>query len=221
SSRRRHTRFSRDWSSDVCSSDLAVARRRPGASGVLRRLAHWTVLPLLALPALAAQERTLRLAPESHTPPDRMVHVTATPYEPTSRPGGQGWVHVVVRNHHEDAHELVLVLRDDATSGRRLSVTTRLELPPAPRSTPVEPLVVDLPFPCLREPTSLHVALDGRISGHMTGLIGNAARGFASLLVGARPGVAAGWAGFLWKARSGSPGSTVATATVGTTQECP
>src|SRR5690606_796395 len=26
SSRRRHTRFSRDWSSDVCSSDLAVAR---------------------------------------------------------------------------------------------------------------------------------------------------------------------------------------------------
>src|SRR5690606_40461557 len=31
SSRRRHTRFSRDWSSDVCSSDLAVpaAARRP------------------------------------------------------------------------------------------------------------------------------------------------------------------------------------------------
>src|SRR6266511_5845645 len=26
SSRRRHTRFSRDWSSDVCSSDLFVAR---------------------------------------------------------------------------------------------------------------------------------------------------------------------------------------------------
>src|SRR5690606_40773242 len=29
SSRRRHTRFSRDWSSDVCSSDL-VARNRDG-----------------------------------------------------------------------------------------------------------------------------------------------------------------------------------------------
>src|SRR5690606_40897067 len=27
SSRRRHTRFSRDWSSDVCSSDLAIAQR--------------------------------------------------------------------------------------------------------------------------------------------------------------------------------------------------
>src|SRR5690606_40729789 len=30
SSRRRHTRFSRDWSSDVCSSDLA-ARPRPAS----------------------------------------------------------------------------------------------------------------------------------------------------------------------------------------------
>src|SRR5690606_39696138 len=28
SSRRRHTRFSRDWSSDVCSSDLYAAMRR-------------------------------------------------------------------------------------------------------------------------------------------------------------------------------------------------
>src|SRR5690606_25282060 len=28
SSRRRHTRFSRDWSSDVCSSDLLLARIR-------------------------------------------------------------------------------------------------------------------------------------------------------------------------------------------------
>src|SRR5690606_39420657 len=28
SSRRRHTRFSRDWSSDVCSSDLNVANAR-------------------------------------------------------------------------------------------------------------------------------------------------------------------------------------------------
>src|SRR3712207_8836986 len=29
SSRRRHTRYWRDWSSDVCSSDLGVAGRRP------------------------------------------------------------------------------------------------------------------------------------------------------------------------------------------------
>src|SRR5207302_2114293 len=47
SSRRRHTRFSRDWSSDVCSSDLAtdrfnkstlVSKAYSGAS--LRRQAH-------------------------------------------------------------------------------------------------------------------------------------------------------------------------------------
>src|SRR5690606_40937352 len=30
SSRRRHTRFSRDWSSDVCSSDLGGFRDSPG-----------------------------------------------------------------------------------------------------------------------------------------------------------------------------------------------
>src|SRR5690606_40560549 len=29
SSRRRHTRFSRDWSSDVCSSDLSSADHKP------------------------------------------------------------------------------------------------------------------------------------------------------------------------------------------------
>src|SRR5207302_7434308 len=33
SSRRRHTRFSRDWSSDVCSSDLAVPFSRWGVRG--------------------------------------------------------------------------------------------------------------------------------------------------------------------------------------------
>src|SRR5690606_40152545 len=32
SSRRRHTRFSRDWSSDVCSSDLMAAVRRAAAT---------------------------------------------------------------------------------------------------------------------------------------------------------------------------------------------
>src|SRR5690606_39773234 len=36
SSRRRHTRFSRDWSSDVCSSDLSVILVVPlGVLGVL------------------------------------------------------------------------------------------------------------------------------------------------------------------------------------------
>src|SRR5690606_40652311 len=35
SSRRRHTRFSRDWSSDVCSSDLAGGAAAPQARLVL------------------------------------------------------------------------------------------------------------------------------------------------------------------------------------------
>src|SRR5690606_40681109 len=39
SSRRRHTRFSRDWSSDVCSSDLLTA------AGVLDREAGVFTLP--------------------------------------------------------------------------------------------------------------------------------------------------------------------------------
>src|SRR5690606_20067854 len=37
SSRRRHTRFSRDWSSDVCSSDLARPHREAGGSGLPAR----------------------------------------------------------------------------------------------------------------------------------------------------------------------------------------
>src|SRR5690606_40349525 len=59
SSRRRHTRFSRDWSSDVCSSDLAVediaaaeARPRAWVQDLQRRTVR-TLRELLAdeLPA--------------------------------------------------------------------------------------------------------------------------------------------------------------------------
>src|SRR5690606_39442256 len=37
SSRRRHTRFSRDWSSDVCSSDLIAQDRTAGAEDDMER----------------------------------------------------------------------------------------------------------------------------------------------------------------------------------------
>src|SRR5690606_15336322 len=46
SSRRRHTRFSRDWSSDVCSSDLleaAAAARRGDAEARAAKLAELVV----------------------------------------------------------------------------------------------------------------------------------------------------------------------------------
>src|SRR5690606_40379609 len=50
SSRRRHTSFSRDWSSDVCSSDLVLALARERRSEVM-------VLRALGLPP-AGQART-------------------------------------------------------------------------------------------------------------------------------------------------------------------
>src|SRR3712207_7813905 len=40
SSRRRHTRYWRDWSSDVCSSDLAHAEAAQGRAPVLVEAAH-------------------------------------------------------------------------------------------------------------------------------------------------------------------------------------
>src|SRR5690606_1879602 len=44
SSRRRHTRFSRDWSSDVCSSDLKLMEGRSGATArYLEELAAWRI----------------------------------------------------------------------------------------------------------------------------------------------------------------------------------
>src|SRR5207302_3945879 len=74
SSRRRHTRFSRDWSSDVCSSDLGrgcsldlfdrVARtlvtgadneRERSRNGFSRRLDYLNVFSLIEIDALAGR----------------------------------------------------------------------------------------------------------------------------------------------------------------------
>src|SRR2546429_3466693 len=48
SSRRRHTRCSRDWSSDVCSSDLFIGNdwKKKGLDCLLQALAHLKGLPL-------------------------------------------------------------------------------------------------------------------------------------------------------------------------------
>src|SRR5207302_4058708 len=48
SSRRRHTRFSRDWSSDVCSSDLSQATPLPTLA-TLRPMPHPLLPPLLSI----------------------------------------------------------------------------------------------------------------------------------------------------------------------------
>src|SRR5690606_40372522 len=42
SSRRRHTRFSRDWSSDVCSSDLGLEGADPGNVHLVPYMWHTT-----------------------------------------------------------------------------------------------------------------------------------------------------------------------------------
>src|SRR5438270_12443452 len=64
SSRRRHTRFDCDWSSDVCSSDLkpgeAVARCTGGAicpAQVLERLIHFGSRDALNIDGVGSEER--------------------------------------------------------------------------------------------------------------------------------------------------------------------
>src|SRR5690606_39556588 len=54
SSRRRHTRFSRDWSSDVCSSDLTPRQRGRGRGQPLptgRSVSHASPTPAVPTPA--------------------------------------------------------------------------------------------------------------------------------------------------------------------------
>src|SRR5690606_40819326 len=67
SSRRRHTRFSRDWSSDVCSSDLPEGRRRRSCCCSPRSSA----LPPLregSLPEGLRPRRGLRAKPRARPP---------------------------------------------------------------------------------------------------------------------------------------------------------
>src|SRR5690606_39833838 len=61
SSRRRHTRFSRDWSSDVCSSDLFVARIDFDRKAPIAESEH-------EIRILAPSEREARIG-------DRAVHI--------------------------------------------------------------------------------------------------------------------------------------------------
>src|SRR5256886_7067206 len=61
SSRRRHTSFDCDWSSDVCSSDLALRDAfEPVALNFWRWLIAALVLAPFALPELARARATLR-----------------------------------------------------------------------------------------------------------------------------------------------------------------
>src|SRR5690606_39615426 len=93
SSRRRHTRFSRDWSSDVCSSDLLAIMKDPacGPIGVitlvLLLLLKWAALvallesgqwlPLLLAPWLGRWILPLLLLTTAYVRPGGMGHTLA------------------------------------------------------------------------------------------------------------------------------------------------
>src|SRR5688572_32902223 len=64
SSRRRHTRFDCDWSSDVCSSDLASAPQQEEPEG-LPGFMNLEDLP----PPAAEVDRGRAVAPTMHAPP--------------------------------------------------------------------------------------------------------------------------------------------------------
>src|SRR5699024_12199033 len=50
SRRRRHTRSKRDWSSDVCSSDLAMGEGvGPAIGGMIAHYIHWSYLLLIPM----------------------------------------------------------------------------------------------------------------------------------------------------------------------------
>src|SRR5690606_39362829 len=57
SSRRRHTRFSRDWSSDVCSSDLVSFHCRSKRSTYLPSARLWS--PIMQAPRASTAAHTL------------------------------------------------------------------------------------------------------------------------------------------------------------------
>src|SRR5690606_40828046 len=81
SSRRRHTRFSRDWSSDVCSSDYILPRLRPvlmpltlclDADNILRRAPS---RPRFALPCLRGRGGSLHGVPGGSVAPCSLLHL--------------------------------------------------------------------------------------------------------------------------------------------------
>src|SRR2546430_7126445 len=95
SSRRRHTRFDCDWSSDVCSSDLKVAALRAPVpilavtteSATFRQLALvWGVTPVLvdhvpSYDAMLAVVRDLLLKRGYAQAGDRIVMTAGVPWE--------------------------------------------------------------------------------------------------------------------------------------------
>src|SRR6185369_14797300 len=87
SSRRRHTRFKCDWSSDVCSSDLLPRVPLPDLADSCARFLDWCA-PLLTARQLAATEEAVRdfLAPDG---PGHPLHAELVRYDAS---GAHSWL---------------------------------------------------------------------------------------------------------------------------------
>src|SRR5690625_7675917 len=70
SSRRRHTRWPRDWSSDVCSSDLAVAQDLRASNVAVGKIRSVFDPVIDMLPALRSEERRVGKECRSRWPPE-------------------------------------------------------------------------------------------------------------------------------------------------------
>src|SRR5690606_40278283 len=82
--RRRHTRFSRDWSSDVCSSDLKNAAGLPWSERILLHSQISQHSSSVTVPAVARQD----LLPPTpcHTPASVTSMHTSLPSQPSPTP---------------------------------------------------------------------------------------------------------------------------------------
>src|SRR5690606_39595566 len=79
SSRRRHTRFSRDWSSDVCSSDLVEAPDWLSQGGAGKGTSIVSIYPV----ALGDEDGSVAAAPQAAVP---TIAVTPVPVANDNRP---------------------------------------------------------------------------------------------------------------------------------------
>src|SRR5690606_40692517 len=92
SSRRRHTRFSRDWSSDVCSSDLILIEKRLALA--LSPCIDFAIAGFTSLTAgdeLAAQVREFILERLRSWYADQQIGAARSEERRVGREGGSRW----------------------------------------------------------------------------------------------------------------------------------
>src|SRR5690606_39852593 len=96
SSRRRHTRFSRDWSSDVCSSDLSGMSNDGNGSDRIRLHESWKsrLLDVFASPTMLALRAFLRAelaAGKVIYPPPPMIFAARSEERRVGKGGRSRW----------------------------------------------------------------------------------------------------------------------------------